>query len=90
MGFFGSKEDLGLEGSGSILRVGPEVEGFSVGDRVVLMHPGALGSKVIVPQDTCIHLPESLSMADAATMLTAYVTVMYSLLEVGCLKKGQV
>ncbi|CAG8034304.1 unnamed protein product [Penicillium salamii] len=89
MGFFGSKEDLGLEGSGSILRVGPEVEGFSVGDRVVLMHPGALGSKVIVPQDTCIHLPESLSMADAATMLTAYVTVMYSLLEVGCLKKGQ-
>ncbi|CAG8369332.1 unnamed protein product [Penicillium salamii] len=90
MGFFGSKEDLGLEGSGSILRVGPEVEGFSVGDRVVLMHPGALGSKVMVPQDTCIHLPEKLSMADAATMLTAYVTVMYSLLEVGCLKKGQV
>jgi hypothetical protein len=30
-----------------------------------------------------------LSMADAATMLTAYVTVLYSLLEIGALKKGQ-
>ncbi|CAG8097448.1 unnamed protein product [Penicillium olsonii] len=89
MGFFGSKEDLGLEGSGIVHRIGSEVKGFAVGDRVALMHTGTLASKVTVPQDACIHLPEKLSMADAATMLTAYVTVMYSLLEVGSLKKGQ-
>jgi NADPH:quinone reductase-like Zn-dependent oxidoreductase len=90
MGFFGSKEDLGLEGSGVVLQVGSDVTEFAVGDRVVLMHSGVLASNVMVPQKACIKLPEGLSMADAATMLTAYVTVLYSLLEVGAMKKGQV
>lgn len=90
MGFFGNKEDLGLEGSGIVLQVGPGVTDITVGDRVVLMHSGVLASNVVVPQEACIKLPQGLSMADAATMLTAYVTVLYSLLEIGALKKGQV
>lgn len=90
MGFFGNKEDLGLEGSGVVLQVGSDVRGIHVGDRVALMHSGVLASNVTLPQEACIKLPEGLSMADAATMLTAYVTVLYSLLEMGCLKKGQV
>lgn len=89
MGFFGNKEDLGLEGSGIVLQVGPGVTDITVGDRVILMHSGVLASNVVVPQEACIKLPQGLSMADAATMLTAYVTVLYSLLEVGALKKGQ-
>ena len=90
MGFFGSKEDLGLEGSGIVLQVGADVTDITVGDRVVLMHSGVLASNVVVPQEACIKLPRGLSMEDAATMLTAYVTVLYSLLEIGALKKGQV
>ncbi|OQE36960.1 hypothetical protein PENCOP_c011G07769 [Penicillium coprophilum] len=89
MGFFGNKEDLGLEGSGIVLQVGADVTDFAVGDRVMLMHSGVLASNVVVPQESCIKLPTGLSMADAATMLTAYVTVLYSLLEIGALKKGQ-
>lgn len=89
MGFFGNKEDLGLEGSGIVLQVGPDVTDIRVGDRVILMHSGVLVSNVVVPQEACIKLPQGLSMADAATMLTAYVTVLYSLLEIGALKKGQ-
>lgn len=89
MGFFGNKEDLGLEGSGIVLQVGPDVADIVVGDRVMLMHSGVLASNVVVPQEACIKLPQGLSMADAATMLTAYVTVLYSLLEIGSLKKGQ-
>ncbi|KGO46306.1 Acyl transferase/acyl hydrolase/lysophospholipase [Penicillium expansum] len=89
MGFFGNKEDLGLEGSGIVLRVGADVTDITVGDRVVLMHSGVLASNVVVPHEACIKLPQGLSMADAATMLTAYVTVLYSLLEIGALKKGQ-
>ena len=90
MGFFGDKRDLGLEGSGVILQIGADVKQLSVGERVVLMHPGALCSRMTVPEEACIKLPEKLSMADAATMLAAYVTVLYSLLEVGLLKHGQV
>ncbi|KAJ5520916.1 Acyl transferase/acyl hydrolase/lysophospholipase [Penicillium fimorum] len=89
MGFFGNKEDLGLEGSGIVLQVGADVTDITVGDRVVLMHSGILASNVVVPREACIKLPQGLSMADAATMLTAYVTVLYSLLEIGALKKGQ-
>jgi NADPH:quinone reductase-like Zn-dependent oxidoreductase len=90
MGFFGIKEELGLEGSGIVIRVGSDVTDFSVGDPVVLMHSGVLATNVVVPQEACIKLPDGLSMADAATMLTAYVTVLHSLLEVGGLRKGQV
>lgn len=89
MGFFGNKEDLGLEGSGIVLQVGRDVIDIRIGDRVALMHSGVLASNVVVPQEACIKLPEGLSMADAATMLTAYVTVLYSLLEIGSLKKNQ-
>lgn len=89
MGFFGSKEDLGLEGSGIVLQVGRDVMDIQIGDRVALMHSGVLTSNVVVPQEACIKLPEGLSMADAATMLTAYVTVLYSLLDIGGLKKNQ-
>ncbi|KAJ5566490.1 hypothetical protein N7535_008128 [Penicillium sp. DV-2018c] len=89
MGFFGTKEDLGLEGSGTVLQIGPDVTDISIGDRVVLMHSGVLASNVVVPQEACLKLPEGLSMLDAATMLTAYVTVLYSLLEIGALRKGQ-
>ncbi|KAJ5124866.1 Acyl transferase/acyl hydrolase/lysophospholipase [Penicillium bovifimosum] len=89
MGFFGTKEDLGLEGSGTVLQVGQDVTEISIGDRVVLMHSGVLASNVVVPQEACLKLPEGLSMLDAATMLTAYITVLYSLLEIGALRKGQ-
>ncbi|KAJ5781109.1 hypothetical protein N7457_006269 [Penicillium paradoxum] len=89
MGFFGNKEDLGLEGTGIVLQVGHDVTDITIGDRVVLMHSGVLASNVVVPREACIKLPEGLSMADAATMLTAYVTVLYSLIEIGALKKGQ-
>jgi hypothetical protein len=89
MGFFGTKEDIGLEGSGTVLQVGPDVTEICIGDRVVLMHSGVLASNVVVPQEACLKLPEGLSMLDAATMLTAYVTVLYSLLEIGALRRGQ-
>ncbi|CAG8116949.1 unnamed protein product [Penicillium nalgiovense] len=78
MGFFGNKEDLGLEGSGIVLQVGPDVADIVVGDRVMLMHSGVLASNVVVPQEACIKLPQGLSMADAATMLTAYSVLIHS------------
>ncbi|KAI1830558.1 hypothetical protein DTO006G1_5449 [Penicillium roqueforti] len=78
MGFFGNKEDLGLEGSGIVLQVGPDVTDIRVGDRVILMHSGVLVSNVVVPQEACIKLPQGLSMADAATMLTAYSVLIHS------------
>jgi NADPH:quinone reductase-like Zn-dependent oxidoreductase len=90
MGFFGSKEDLGLEGSGIVLQVGSDVTDLVVGDHVALMHFGVLATNIMVSQEACIRIPEGLSVADAATMLTAYVTVLYSLLEVAGMKKGQV
>jgi NADPH:quinone reductase-like Zn-dependent oxidoreductase len=89
MGFFGNKENLGLEGSGIVLQVAADVTDITVGDRVMLMHTGVLATNVVVPREACIKLPQGLSMEDAATMLTAYVTVLYSLLQIGALKKGQ-
>lgn len=90
MGLVGQKGEFGLEGSGIIRRVGPDVDDFQCGDQVALMNSGLLATRVIVPRKSCLKLPEDLTMKDAATMLSVYVTAIYSLLHAGGLTKGQV
>lgn len=90
MGLVGSKNEFGLEGSGVVRRAGPGVNNLQCGDRVALMHSGILATRVVASQQSCMKLPENLSLENAATMLSVYVTAIYSLVHVGALKEGQV
>jgi NADPH:quinone reductase-like Zn-dependent oxidoreductase len=90
MGLVGDKTELGLEGSGTIRRVGCNVTDLKPGDRVVAISPGILQSRIITQPDSCSKIPDGLSLEDAATMTTVYLTAIYSLIELGSLKKGQV
>ncbi|KAK2756138.1 Type I Iterative PKS [Arachnomyces sp. PD_36] len=89
MGLVGSKDELGLEGSGVIRRVGPGVNGLQCGDRVALMHCGLLATRIVAAQQSCLKLPETLSLEDSASMLSVYVTAIYSIVHAGMLKEGQ-
>lgn len=82
--------DLGVEASGIISRVGPHVVGLKPGDRVMALSPTrALSTRMTTPATLIVPIPESLSFEAAATVPVCFTTGMYSLLQVGRLKKAQ-
>jgi NADPH:quinone reductase-like Zn-dependent oxidoreductase len=81
---------LGCECAGVIQRIGLNVRNVHVGDRVMTLSGGSLGTRIQTPSRVCMNIPDSLSFEDAATMPCVYVTVIRSLLDIGRLQKGQV
>ena len=81
--------EVGMEASGKIRSVGSNVEDFKPGDEVVFMKGGCIGNRVITPAKSAFHKPDSLSMAEAAGVMSVYVTSYYSLIYLARLKKGQ-
>jgi acyl transferase domain-containing protein/NADPH:quinone reductase-like Zn-dependent oxidoreductase len=81
---------LGLEGSGIIRRVGPNIcDNTLVGTRVVFMAKGAFANRIQVPLDFTHPLPDTMSYQEAATMPVAFCTALYSLFDMGHLEPGQ-
>ncbi|KAK6954931.1 hypothetical protein Daesc_002560 [Daldinia eschscholtzii] len=83
------KVTLGIEASGVISKVGPDVKDLRPGDRVFLTGEGCFSTHLVVPQRLCAKIPDSLSFEDAATMPCVFATVVYGLLDVGQLQKKQ-
>lgn len=92
----GSKDKFGLEGSGIVHKIGPGVSKFKPGDRVIFQPVsksslvGACSTRLVLSEDCCVHIPDSLSLAEAATMPVTFCTVIYSLINCARLEKGQV
>jgi NADPH:quinone reductase-like Zn-dependent oxidoreductase len=81
---------LGLEISGSISRVGSNIEHLAVGDRVIALSPGGCAAtSTILPAAVCTKIPAKLSFEDAATLPICYATAYQSLVKVGQLEEGQ-
>ncbi|KAJ5624630.1 Fum1p [Penicillium lagena] len=89
LGLVGDKREFGLEASGVVRHVGSDVTDFLLGDEVILLGRGNLQSRVIVDANHCLKTPSGLSLEQAATMPTVFATAIYSLIEVGSLKKDQ-
>lgn len=75
---------VGLEGTGVVAAVGPEVTGFEVGDAVVV-HPagGAFATQVLVRPEVLEHKPRDLAWEQAAGLLLAGGTAWHALDAVG-------
>jgi Zn-dependent alcohol dehydrogenase len=84
------EEGLGLEASGIVSRVGPEVRELCLGDRVILLGSGTLSTLMTISETLCEKIPSNLSFEDAATMPTVFTTAVCGLLNIGNLQKGQV
>ncbi|KAK4213197.1 lovastatin nonaketide synthase [Rhypophila decipiens] len=83
-------DDLGGECSGTILQVGPGVrDEFQVDGRVFLVSSYCFSNRIIASQDVVARIPDGMSMEDAATMPIVFTTVLYSLLHLRRLEKGQ-
>lgn len=84
-----SFQDMGFEASGVIEAVGSGVTDLRIGDRVFFLRHGCLKTRVTVPHNWCIRLPNYLSYEEGATIPIVYMTAIYCLIEIGNLQKGE-
>ncbi|MFC4565993.1 SDR family NAD(P)-dependent oxidoreductase, partial [Nocardiopsis mangrovi] len=81
-------EPIGGEFAGVVSEVGPGVEGFSVGDRVVGVGEAAFGPRVVSPAVLVAPLPEGWSFAEGAGVPVAFTTAWYGLVDLAGIGRG--
>ena len=79
---------LGGDLSGRVLETGPGVARVSVGEHVVGMADGAMGTQVVVREELVWPVPAGLGALEAATVPVVYVTVALAF-ELAGLKAGE-
>ncbi|KAM7187669.1 putative polyketide synthase [Naviculisporaceae sp. PSN 640] len=85
-------DGFGIDCAGIVRAVGPEAHAtgeFKVGDRVMAIADDGYATVTTTLAAHCIRIPDSMALEEAATMPTVYGTVMYSLLDLARLEKGQ-
>jgi putative PIG3 family NAD(P)H quinone oxidoreductase len=86
----GAPETIGLEFAGNVVDMGPGVEGFAVGDRVMaLVGGGGYAEKAIVHHEHALPVPVNLSDEEAAAIPEAFLTAYSNMVEIGGLGAGE-
>jgi putative PIG3 family NAD(P)H quinone oxidoreductase len=86
----GSPPYPGMECSGRIIELGPEVTGWQVGDEVcALLSGGAYAEKVAVPQGQLLPVPDGVSLVDAAALPEATCTIQGTVYQMTHLTPGE-
>jgi len=85
----GDSELLGLEVAGTVRELGPGVERWSVGDRVMgLVGGGGYAEYAVAYADHLMRIPDSLSFEEAACICEAYITAYLNVFMLGGLEDG--
>ena len=81
---------LGTEAAGVVEAVGPDVSGWSVGDRLayVSLVPGTYSDGACIPADQAVRLPDSISDELAAAVLLKGMTAQFLLRQTYDVKAG--
>ncbi|PEL13276.1 NAD(P)H-quinone oxidoreductase [Bacillus sp. AFS017336] len=86
----GASPILGLEMSGIVEQIGPNVTNWNIGDRVCGLLPGGgYAQYVSIPADLVIPIPDHLSFEDAAAIPEVFLTAYLNLFELGKLKENE-
>jgi acyl transferase domain-containing protein/acyl carrier protein len=80
---------LGSECAGTIVAVGPGVEGLTVGLAVFAIAEGSIGTFVTTPAPMVAPTPPGLTMEEAATLPIVFMTVVYALKHLARLAPGE-
>lgn len=81
---------FGCEASGTIRRVGSGVTGLQLGDRVMFFNDGgSFATHAVIPSDLALKIPDSMAYEQAATIPVCFGTVLYSLVHVARVEKGE-
>jgi putative PIG3 family NAD(P)H quinone oxidoreductase len=80
----------GLEVAGTVVRVGPDVRSWNVGDRVcALVAGGGYATRCVAPAVQCLPAPSALELVDAAAIPETFFTVWTNVFERGRLLRGE-
>jgi putative PIG3 family NAD(P)H quinone oxidoreductase len=86
----GASDVLGLECSGTVAGVGPEVSGWSVGDEVcALLAGGGYAERVLVPAGQVMPVPDGVDLVTAGALPEVACTVWSNLAMTGHLSEGE-
>ncbi|MDH6244451.1 type I polyketide synthase [Mycobacterium sp. OTB74] len=88
LGMYPGAAELGAEGAGVVVEVGPGVEGLAVGDSVLGLL-GVVGSEAVVDARLVTKVPAGWSYAQAASVPVVFLTAMYGLSVLANLKAGE-
>ncbi len=80
---------LGMECAGRIAALGADVDGLSIGDRVVAIGPSSFASHVAVDRDWTLPLPTGLTAEAGASLPVAFFTAYYGLTHLAHLSAGE-
>ena len=80
---------LGQECSGVVTRVGREVTRLRPGDRVCAVAPNAIANLGRCPAHCAVHIPDSMSYAEGASIPVIYCTAYYCLVHLANLQRGE-
>lgn len=80
----------GLEVSGEVVALGPEVSRWKAGDKVcALVNGGGYAEYTIVEETAALPVPAGLSLVEAGAVPETYFTVWHNVFERGGLKAGE-
>ncbi len=86
----GASEVLGLECSGVVSAVGPDVEGWSVGDQAcALLAGGGYAEKVLVPAGQVMPVPAGVDLVHAGALPEVACTVWSNVFMIAGLQQGE-
>ena len=86
----GASDILGLDIAGSVVALGPNVRGWSVGDVVcALVTGGGYAEYCTAAADVCLPVPKGLDMGEAAALPEPFFTVWRNVIERVGLKSGE-
>ena len=86
----GASTILGLECAGRVLEVGPDVAGWSVGDRVMALLPGGgYAEEVVVDAGSAMHVPDVLSGEEAGALPEVFLTAFLNLFLLARVQEGE-
>lgn len=87
----GAPQDIpGLEVAGIVEKMGPEVKGWQIGDRIcALVAGGGYAEYVSVYADQCLPIPPNLSLIEAASLPETIFTVWSNVFQRGQLSAGE-
>ena len=81
--------EVGVEGSGTVRRVGSAVGACRLGDEVIFLNRGCVANRVVVHQGVVFVKPRNMGMVDAAAGPTVDLTAYYALVHLGELQRGE-
>lgn len=80
---------MGIECSGTVTAVGPNVDRFSIGDEVVGVVPYGFATHALTSEFAVVHKPSTLSHEEAATVPIAFMTAQHALRDLARLQPGE-